>query len=74
MQGLNWLLDILDPPTTKRPTARKAPSKPLVSKPSSADDEILANQPTRITPMVTAAPVTKPSLTQDEIQVGLVGE
>ncbi|XP_048525439.1 mucin-17 isoform X5 [Dendroctonus ponderosae] len=71
MQGLNWLLDILDPPTTKKPTARKAPSKPAASKPNAADDEILSNQPTRITPMVTAAPVTKPSLTQDEIQ-GLI--
>ncbi|ERL91955.1 hypothetical protein D910_09278, partial [Dendroctonus ponderosae] len=71
MQGLNWLLDILDPPTTKKPTARKAPSKPAASKPNAADDEILSNQPTRITPMVTAAPVTKPSLTQDEIQASL---
>ncbi|XP_066145062.1 uncharacterized protein [Euwallacea fornicatus] len=69
MQGLNWLLDILDPPTTKKPISvrknrAKAPSKEI-----GADEELLTNQPTRITPMVTAAPVTKPSLSQEEIQV-----
>lgn len=69
MQGLNWLLDMWDPPTTKRP----APRKPKAKAPpkNAADEELLTNQPTRITPMVTAAPVTKPSLSQDEIQ-GLI--
>lgn len=68
MQGLNWLLDIWDPPTTKRPAPRKPKANKAPPK-NSADEELLTNQPTRITPMVTAAPVTKPSLSQDEIQV-----
>ncbi|CAH1124244.1 unnamed protein product [Ceutorhynchus assimilis] len=70
MQGLNWLLDILDPPTTtKKPAPRRA--KPKTPKPAAAEEELLTNQPTRITPMITAAPVTKPNLSQEEIK-GLI--
>lgn len=67
MQGLNWLLDIWDPPTTRKPAARKPKAKAPPK--NTADEELLTNQPTRITPMITAAPVTKPSLSQDEIHV-----
>ena len=70
MQGLNWLLDILDPPTTKKPAPRR--TKPKTPKPAAAEEELLTNQPTRITPMITAAPVTKPNLSQDEIKVSLM--
>ncbi|XP_066245643.1 uncharacterized protein [Euwallacea similis] len=69
MQGLNWLLDILDPPTTKKPSSARKNKAKVPSKEIGADEELLTNQPTRITPMVTAAPVTKPSLSQEEIQV-----
>lgn len=67
MQGLNWLLNVLAPPqtTTRRPKPKPAkPRKPPV------DQELLANSPTRLTPMVTSAP--KPfspnSLSQDDVQ------
>lgn len=69
MQGLNWLLDILDPPTTKKPAPRKTKPKTQTPKQPVVEEELLTNQPTRITPMVTAAPATRPSLSQDEIQV-----
>lgn len=66
MQGLNWLLNALaPPPTTKRPKAK--PKK----KPKN-QEEILSNQPTHITPVVTAAPsgnsLSPNSLSQDDIK------
>lgn len=67
MQGLNWLLNALSPPpaTTRKPRPR--PSKP---KKPPVEEELLANSPTRLTPMVTSAP--KPfspnALSQDDVQ------
>lgn len=64
MQGLNWLLNVLgpEPTTTRRPRKPKKPKKPPVS------EELLANSPTHITPVVTPAPNTANSLSQDDIQ------
>ncbi|XP_076273924.1 uncharacterized protein LOC143204885 isoform X6 [Rhynchophorus ferrugineus] len=67
MQGLNWLLDLLDP-TTKRPVAKKNKPKTPAKKPNT-EEELLSNQPTKITPVVTAVPPAKPNLSQEEIQV-----
>ncbi|XP_060532336.1 mucin-2-like isoform X11 [Cylas formicarius] len=84
MQGLNWLLDLLDPPTTRRPATRKPASrkpKPKtttttegatkVPEKETSEEELLSHQPTRITPVVTTAPneiMTKPELSQSEIR------
>lgn len=65
MQGLNWLLNALaptPPPTTRRPKPVK-PKKPPV------DQELLANSPTHVTPVITPAPSKlQNTLTQDDIQ------
>lgn len=66
MQGLNWLLNALAPPptTTKRPKPK--------SKKKPKNQEILSNQPTHITPVVTPAPndnsLSSNSLSQDDIR------
>lgn len=65
MNGLNWLLNILNPtspPTTRRPRKPKKPKKPPVS------EELLANSPTHITPVITPAPNVANALTQGDIQ------
>ncbi|KAJ8932359.1 hypothetical protein NQ314_014726, partial [Rhamnusium bicolor] len=67
MQGLNWLLNALAPPpqaVTRRPAKPVKPKKPPV------DQELLANSPTRLTPVVTAAPrpFAPNALSQDDIQ------
>lgn len=63
MQGLNWLLNVLapQPTTTRRPRKPKKPKKPPVT------EELLANSPTHITPVITPAPAAN-SLTQDDIK------
>lgn len=64
MQGLNWLLNILAPApttTTRRPRRPKKTKKPPVT------EELLANSPTHITPVVTPAPAAN-ALTQEDIQ------
>lgn len=68
MQGLNWLLNVLAPQpttTTRRPRKVKKPQKP--QKPP-VSEELLANSPTHITPVVTAAPKAQNALTQEDIQ------
>lgn len=65
MQGLNWLLNVLAPQpttTTRRPRKPKKPQKPPVS------EELLANSPTHITPVVTPAPKATNALTQEDVQ------
>lgn len=65
MQGLNWLLNVLDPQpttTTRRPRKPKKPKKPPVT------EELLANSPTHITPVVTKAPDAPNALSQADIQ------
>lgn len=65
MQGLNWLLNVLAPQpttTTRRPRKPKKPKKPPVS------EELLANSPTHITPVITPAPSAANALSQDDIQ------
>lgn len=65
MQGLNWLLNVLAPQpstTTRRPRKPKKTQKPPVS------EELLANSPTHITPVVTPAPKAQNALTQEDIQ------
>lgn len=67
MQGLNWLLNVLAPPQT---TTRRPKPKPAKPKKPPVEQELLANSPTRLTPMVTSAP--KPfspnALSQDDVQ------
>lgn len=65
MQGLNWLLNVLAPQpttTTRRPRKPKKPKKPPVT------EELLANSPTHITPVITPAPSVANSLSQEDIQ------
>ncbi|XP_068907729.1 mucin-2-like isoform X5 [Tenebrio molitor] len=68
MQSLNWLLNVLAPPTTKRPRPKPKPKpKP---KPEPTSEELLTHQPTHITPVVTPAPRQNivSSLSQEDIQ------
>lgn len=73
MRGLNWLLTALGPQPqpqivpTRRPTRK--PAKPTKPKKPPIDQELLANSPTHVTPVVTLAPSkTANALSQDDIK------
>ncbi|CAH0560280.1 unnamed protein product [Brassicogethes aeneus] len=69
MQGLNWLLDVLSPQPQPQPQPRPRP-RATTRRPIS--EEILTNQPTHITPVVTRAPpktrLGPNELSQEDIQ------
>lgn len=66
MQTLNWVLNALAPPTTRKPKPKPKSRKPK------QQDELLTHQPTHITPVVTAAPYSQKNvieqLSQEELQ------
>ncbi|CAH1174138.1 unnamed protein product [Phaedon cochleariae] len=56
MQGLNWLLNALAPVPQATPRPTRRPAKPKARKPPVDQLELLANAPTHVTPVITAAP------------------
>nr|CAH7746274.1 unnamed protein product [Callosobruchus chinensis] len=70
---LNWLLNAFAPPPSAPPPRRTKPKpKPKPTKPKKppVEQELLANSPTHVTPIVTTAPKSPSpnSLSQDDIQ------
>lgn len=69
LQRLNWLLDAFAPPPTKAPS-RKSKTTTKKPKPVIVEEDVLNNEPTHITPVVSPPPKAKKpnSLSQDDIQ------